>query len=131
MTFVSNVVSFAHPEPTGLILRRVSLSAACALMSLLSGPLAAQEPTENEEAVLTVLELKLESSDILSDGRCYVRVRVKAADVKRGERPPLNLALVFDRSGSMKEDSKIGFVREAARLVVDNLTRQDHVAFVA
>ena len=131
MTYVSNVVSCTHPETTGFILRRVSLSAACTLMSLLSGPLAAQEPAENEEAVLTVLELKLESSDILSDGRCYIRVRLKAANVESSGRPPLNLALVFDRSGSMEEDAKIGYVREAARLVVDNLTRQDHVAFVA
>ena len=131
MTYVSNAVSFAHPETTGLILRRVSLSVACVLVLLLSGPLAAQEPTENEEAVLPVLELRLESSDILSDEHCYVRVRVKAANVESSGRPPLNLALVFDRSGSMKEDSKIGFVREAARLVVDNLTRQDHVALVA
>ena len=60
----------------------------------------------------------------------YVRLRIKAAKVKV-ERPPLTLALVFDRSGSMNSDNKIGFVRKAGYLVTENLTRTDHVAIVA
>ncbi len=31
----------------------------------------------------------------------------------------------------MDADAKIGYLRQAGRLVVDNLTRQDHVALVA
>jgi len=61
----------------------------------------------------------------------YLRMRLRAAAPAAKGRPTLILALVLDRSGSMKEEAKIGYLREAAHLVVDNLTPQDHVAFVA
>ncbi len=61
----------------------------------------------------------------------YVRIRVDAAKEAAQARQPLNLALVFDRSGSMDEESKIGYLRQAGHLVTDNLTPQDHVALVA
>ena len=64
------------------------------------------------------------------DSNFYLRIRVKVPQTNI-QRQPLNLALVFDRSGSMKEEAKIGYVREAGHLVVDNLSKQDHVAFVA
>lgn len=61
----------------------------------------------------------------------FLRARVKAVKRTADTRQPLNLAIVFDRSGSMKEESKIGYLRQAGHLLSDNLTRQDHVAFVA
>ena len=60
----------------------------------------------------------------------YLRIRVKAAELKT-ERKPLTLALVFDRSGSMDADNKIGYLRKAGHLVADNLTPNDHVAMIA
>ena len=51
------------------------------------------------------------------DSDFYLRIRIKAATDESQERLPLNLSLVFDRSGSMKEDSKIGYVRQAGHLV--------------
>ncbi len=81
----------------------------------------------------TTLTWQAESSHAAlsaADSALYLRIRVQAAVIET-ERPPLNLALVFDRSGSMKEDAKIGYLRQAGHLVVDNLAKQDHVAFVA
>lgn len=42
-------------------------------------------------------------------------------------RPPLNLGLVIDRSGSMAEANKLGYAREAAAFVVGDLGPADRV----
>ena len=60
----------------------------------------------------------------------YVRLRLQADEVET-EKQPMNVALVFDRSGSMKEEGKIDYLRKAGHLVADNLTRSDFVAMVA
>jgi Ca-activated chloride channel family protein len=44
------------------------------------------------------------------------------------ERPPLNLGLVLDRSGSMAAEDKIGFARLAASFAVDALLPTDRVS---
>lgn len=46
-------------------------------------------------------------------------------------RPPLNIALVLDRSGSMAEDKKFAYTMSAAREVIANLSDQDVVSIVA
>ena len=46
-------------------------------------------------------------------------------------RPPLNIALVLDNSGSMAEKQKLPYTLEAARWVVENLTERDIVSIVA
>jgi Ca-activated chloride channel family protein len=60
----------------------------------------------------------------------YVRIRVRAAKVEI-KRQPITLSVVFDRSGSMKEEGKIEYLKKAGHLVADNLTRNDFVAMVA
>jgi Ca-activated chloride channel homolog len=51
--------------------------------------------------------------------------------VSSGERSPLNLALVIDRSGSMGEQGKMEYAMRAARLLVENLSDQDIVSVIA
>ncbi|MCT0206446.1 VWA domain-containing protein [Synechococcus sp. CS-1332] len=53
-----------------------------------------------------------------------------AADATRRERPPLNLALVIDRSGSMS-GTKLSFARKAARFLAGELTGRDRLAIVS
>ena len=52
------------------------------------------------------------------------------AEQKNRLRPPLNLALVIDRSGSMA-GSKLSYARKAARFLVGELTGRDRLAIVA
>jgi len=47
-----------------------------------------------------------------------------------GRRPPLNIALVIDKSGSMAEARKLDYVREAAHALVDRLEYGDRFALV-
>lgn len=47
------------------------------------------------------------------------------------DRPPLNIALVLDNSGSMAEARKLPYTLEAARIVIENMTEQDTLALIA
>jgi Ca-activated chloride channel family protein len=62
-------------------------------------------------------------------GELAVRIRVSAAKLPPGERPPLNLALVLDTSGSM-EGEAIEAEKQAARDLVARLTAHDRVSLV-
>ncbi|PSB37002.1 vWA domain-containing protein [Aphanothece minutissima] len=53
-----------------------------------------------------------------------------AAAATRRERPPLNLALVIDRSGSMG-GTKLSYARKAARFLAGELTGRDRLAIVS
>lgn len=53
-----------------------------------------------------------------------------AAEDSLRERPPLNLALVIDRSGSMG-GTKLSFARKAARFLAGELTGRDRLAIVS
>lgn len=59
-----------------------------------------------------------------------IRVRVSAGRLPGGQRPPLNLVLVVDTSGSMAGAS-IEHARAAARELVGHVTARDRVAVVA
>ena len=53
-----------------------------------------------------------------------------AAGTQAAARPPLNLALVLDRSGSMG-GQKMDYARQAAAFAVDQLRAEDRVSVVA
>jgi Ca-activated chloride channel family protein len=64
----------------------------------------------------------------------YLELKFRAAEVPAEvskDRPPLNLCLVIDRSGSMGSAGKLDYVKEAANYVVDNLGPQDRLSVVA
>ena len=64
----------------------------------------------------------------------YLELKFRAADVPTSalnDRPPLNLCLVIDRSGSMGEAGKLEYVKAAAKYVVDALGAKDRISVVA
>lgn len=62
----------------------------------------------------------------------YVLVRFVAPDlgIAPANRPPLNLSLVLDRSGSMADKGKIEYLRTAAKWAVNSLNLRDTVSVV-
>jgi Ca-activated chloride channel family protein len=69
-----------------------------------------------------------------SAATAYLELKFRAADIPAAvakDRPPLNLCLVIDRSGSMGSAGKLDYVKEAAKYVVDNLGPQDRISVVA
>ena len=71
---------------------------------------------------------------LLGDKRpVYVLVEFKVPEEKLRpgvKRPPVNLALVLDRSGSMKAQGKMEYAKRAAKVVVGILTPRDRLAVV-
>jgi Ca-activated chloride channel family protein len=105
----------------------VALLMCGALPALLHGEEAAKESAPGE------IEWRVESSHSVLPApgqNFWVRLRLQAPELKQAEREPLNLSVVIDRSASMNSDSKIGFVRKAAHILTDNLTRRDYVSLI-
>lgn len=63
------------------------------------------------------------------DGEVYLAIDLAAREQTVAKRPPLNLAIVIDRSGSMQGD-KLTQARSAAKGIVARLTSSDRVALV-
>ncbi len=70
--------------------------------------------------------------DVLSleqERHLYLLARVRAAASPAGQRRPLNLCLVLDRSGSM-QGAKLDYVRQAAQFLVQRLGAADRLSLV-
>lgn len=63
-------------------------------------------------------------------GHLDVLVRIEAAEVPGAERPPLDLALVLDRSGSMAGE-KLAAAKQAAMETIRKLEPEDRLTFIS
>jgi Ca-activated chloride channel family protein len=59
-----------------------------------------------------------------------MRIGLKGAPVPRDGRPPLNLVFLLDVSGSMGSPEKLPLLKQAMRLLVEELRENDQVAIV-
>ncbi|MGH2575536.1 MAG: vWA domain-containing protein, partial [Ignavibacteria bacterium] len=59
----------------------------------------------------------------------YIDLKADMAATYR-ERTPLNIAVVIDKSGSMGEKNKIGYVKKAVDYIIDHLDRGDYISIV-
>ncbi len=65
------------------------------------------------------------------EGGGVFRFGLKAREVERADRKPLQLVFVIDRSGSMADGGRMGLVQRALELLVDQLRDDDTVGIVA
>ncbi len=65
------------------------------------------------------------------EGGGVFRFGLKAREVERADRKPLQLVFVIDRSGSMADGRRMGLVQRALELLVDQLRDDDTVGIVA
>lgn len=83
----------------------------------------------------SALEIHLHSSHqmVLSQpqgSNIILQVALAASDQKMQERLPLNVCLVLDRSGSMRDENKMEFAKQAASHLVSMLTPRDYFSLV-
>ncbi len=91
-----------------------------------------QTPTQPNRAGSLSVEVIPQYAKVLAGSRGHmdVLVRLQADDVPDAERPPLDLALVLDRSGSMGGE-KLAAAKQAAMETVRKLEPDDRLTFVS
>jgi Ca-activated chloride channel family protein len=72
---------------------------------------------------------------VIAPGTAAIHVLIKfnalsSLPQTQGPRPPVNLALVIDRSGSMSERGKLEYAKMAARDLIGRLSDKDYAALV-
>lgn len=100
--------------------------------SVFSVALCCALPVGVAEANRTTLDVAL-AQPVLSAGatqKTYLKVGLTGAEVSEGERTPVNLAIVLDRSGSMQGE-KLARAKQAAKIAIDRLGDNDIVSVVA
>jgi len=58
------------------------------------------------------------------------RIGIKGREIHQQQRPPANLVFLLDVSGSMDQANKLGLLKSAMKMLVQNLSQQDYVAIV-
>lgn len=94
------------------------------------------EPDHQHDRVIeddgVLIELLTSTEYVLSDGShpVHLQITVEGRDVEFAERAPLNLAIVVDRSGSMR-GRKLEHARQAARHLISRLSDGDRVSVIS
>ncbi len=65
-----------------------------------------------------------------AEGRQLMHVAVQGYDIRTDQRPPLNLTLLIDVSGSMASPNKLPLAIQSLKLLINELGEKDHVAIV-
>jgi len=92
-------------------------------------PVVAVAPAADPQVVSLASALSQQRVAADQAGEVRVRLRIDAAKLEHSKRPPINVVLVMDSSGSM-EGKAIEDARVAALALVDGLAEGDHFAVV-
>jgi Ca-activated chloride channel family protein len=93
---------------------------------------SAGEPEARIKKGAVTMTVTLDNQNLLmpGKGKVHMAVDLKATDRSPNKRLPMNVALVIDRSGSMRGE-KIEKTREAARHFIKQLSDKDRIAIVS
>ena len=81
-----------------------------------------------------IFEVQLDSASTpygSNSDNVLLRVGVKAIEVSREERLPMNVVFVVDKSGSMREQNRLGLVQRSLELLLDQMRDDDKIGIVS
>ncbi|HMQ16956.1 MAG TPA: von Willebrand factor type A domain-containing protein, partial [Phycisphaerae bacterium] len=90
----------------------------------------ASEGGSNAEAAPIALHVEMSECPWAPAHR-LMRVALKAREVDLSDRPPANIVLLIDVSGSMDEPDRLPLIKEALGLLVERLGPQDSLSIVS
>lgn len=112
-----------------LVLVSVFSIAAINLVKHKAGGISVKPPKDNPGRIQ--METKVSNKYFYDDNSIYVLIDLKAGKAGAAtERTPLNLGIVIDKSGSMDERNKIGYVKQAVAYIIDQLNDDDYISIV-
>jgi Mg-chelatase subunit ChlD/TolB-like protein len=59
-----------------------------------------------------------------------IQIGIQGKELSFDELPPMNLAFVIDKSGSMNDQDKMGWVKESFYIFIDNVREKDFVSLI-
>lgn len=65
-----------------------------------------------------------------AEGRELMQIGIQGRDIDRDARPPINLTLLMDVSGSMFSDDKLPLAKQAIKLMLEEMELTDTIAIV-
>ncbi len=126
---------FAKSQSTKAVMSW-SLKIAALLLLVFSGSswsFAAKTAQEKTLPVTPLIEVDRPLVVAGDDAPLFVLIRFRAENLdpaKQAARPPVNLSLVLDRSGSMADKGKMEYLKKASGMAVDRLTARDFLSVV-
>ncbi len=114
------------PENSALVLLGIAISVCIASLAMAT-------TVSQDDSISLIADADRTTVLKGSTEPIFVMVQMDAKEIpvdQQAPRPPVNLSLVLDRSGSMEDKGKIEYLKGAAKLAVDRLTAKDYVSIV-
>jgi Ca-activated chloride channel family protein len=83
------------------------------------------QPEEGADPFATYVTL---APSPFAEGRQLMQIGIQGRDIDRDARPPVNLTLLVDVSGSMHSDDKLPLAKQALKLMLDQMDPQDTIS---
>lgn len=85
------------------------------------------QPAEGDASFSTQVNLM---PSPFAEGRELMQIGIQGRDIDREARPPINLTLLMDVSGSMFSDDKLPLAKQAIKLMLEEMEPTDTIAIV-